>query len=43
MTGLLILVIVLAAIALAPLYGADSRIWDDRDRRAWWPGGRRRA
>jgi hypothetical protein len=24
---------------LAVLYGADSRVWDTRDRRRWWPSG----
>jgi hypothetical protein len=23
---------------LAFVFGADSRVWDERDRRGWWPG-----
>jgi hypothetical protein len=22
---------------LSVFFGADSRVWDDRDRRGWWP------
>jgi len=40
MTGFLIVVVALALVFLAPLYGVDSRIQDDRDRRRWWPGTR---
>ena len=43
MTGLLILIVVLALIFLAPVIGVDSRTWDDRDRRGWWPGARARS
>jgi hypothetical protein len=40
--GLLIVTAFLLAIGpLALLYGVDSRNWDDRDRRGWWPGERR--
>jgi hypothetical protein len=41
--GSMIVIAFLFAIGpLALLYGADSRNWDDRDRRSWWPGGRAR-
>jgi hypothetical protein len=40
MTGFLILLAALALMFLAPFYGTDSRIHDDRDRRRWWPGTR---
>jgi hypothetical protein len=40
MTGVLIIVIALALVFLAPVFGADSRVSDDRDRRGWWPGTR---
>jgi hypothetical protein len=36
----LALAVCVAFFVLAPLYGADSRIRDERDRRAWWPGSR---
>jgi hypothetical protein len=39
----LVLVFLLAVGPLALLYGADSRVVDDRDRRGWWPGSRRQA
>jgi hypothetical protein len=42
MTGfILVLAFVLLIGPLAVLYGADSRIPDDRDRRGWWPGAPR--
>jgi hypothetical protein len=36
----LVIVIVLALCVLAPVYGVDSRVVDDDDRRGWWPGSR---
>jgi len=42
MTALLIVLLGLVLVLLAPLYGVDSRIHDDRDRRGWWPGTRPR-
>ena len=36
---LAVLALLLLIGPLAVLYGADSRIWDTRDRRRWWPGG----
>jgi hypothetical protein len=38
MEGLIVLVVVIAICALAPLYGVDSRPVIERDRRGWWPG-----
>ena len=38
-----ILALVLLAGPLALVFGVDSRTHDDRDRRGWWPGSRRRA
>jgi hypothetical protein len=37
----LVLVAVLLSAPLAVLWGADSRVIDDRDRRAWWPASPR--
>jgi len=38
--GTLFVLALLAICLLAPLFGADSRIRDERDRRAWAPSGR---
>jgi hypothetical protein len=37
----LVIAFLLAIGPLALLYGIDSRTWDDRDDRGWWPGVRR--
>ena len=39
----LVLAFVLLVGPLAVVYGVDSRRWDDRDRRGWWPGSPRRS
>lgn len=40
--GVALVIVFLVAIGpLALLYGVDSRVLDDRDRRSWWPGDRR--
>jgi hypothetical protein len=39
MEGFLLLAFFLLLGPLALLFGADSRSWDERDRRGWWPGG----
>jgi hypothetical protein len=41
MGWILVIAFLLAIGPLALLYGTDSRPWDDRDRRGWWPGERR--
>jgi hypothetical protein len=41
MGSIIVIAFVLAIGPLALVYGADSRSWDDRDRRSWWPGERR--
>src|SRR5439155_24335839 len=42
MGAFFVLGMVVAICVLSLVYGVDSRIWDDRDRRGWWPGGTRR-
>ena len=42
MGSLLIMAVVLLVGPLSLLYGADSRRFDERDRRSWWPGSPRR-
>ena len=39
MGAFFVLGMVVAICVLSLVYGVDSRIWDDRDRRGWWPGG----
>jgi hypothetical protein len=41
MEGLIVLGVLVAICALAPLYGVDSRPFSERDRRSWWPGSPR--
>jgi hypothetical protein len=38
MEALLVLAALVIYAATGFRYGRDSRIWDDRDRRRWWPG-----
>jgi hypothetical protein len=38
----IVLTAVLLAGPLAVLFGADSRRYDERDRRTWWPATPRR-
>jgi hypothetical protein len=38
MTGLAFLAFLILLGPLALLFGADSRISDERDLRTWWPG-----
>jgi hypothetical protein len=38
----IVLFVLLIAGPLALLYGPDSRRYDERDRRTWWPGTPRR-
>ena len=41
--GTLVIIATLLLIGpLSILYGADSRRWDDTDRRGWWPASPRR-
>ena len=42
MESVLVFALVVAICLLAPLLGVDSRVWDERDRRGWWPGSRER-
>ena len=41
MGSLLIILVVLLVGPLSLVYGADSRRYDERDRRSWWPGAPR--
>jgi hypothetical protein len=34
----IVLLLLVIAGPLALLYGSDSRRYDERDRRTWWPG-----
>lgn len=42
MEALVILLLLVLIGPLAVLFGADSRIVEDRERRGWWPGAPRK-
>jgi hypothetical protein len=35
--AILIISFIVLVGPLAVLFGADSRVWDDKDQRGWWP------
>jgi hypothetical protein len=37
----IVLLLLVIAGPLAVLFGSDSRRYDERDRRTWWPGSPR--
>jgi hypothetical protein len=37
MAGILVISFIVLVGPLAVLFGADSRIWEDKGRRGWWP------
>jgi hypothetical protein len=37
MGGILVISFIVLVGPLAVLFGTDSRIWDKKDRRGWWP------
>ena len=39
MEAVLFMLLIILAL-LSYFWGVDSRVWDDRDRRPWWPGAR---
>ena len=42
MEAFVVLTAVLLLGPLSVLFGADTRPWDDADRRGWWPAAPRR-